>query len=240
MRNQIEFKVYGKYALFTDPLSKIGGEKFSYQVPTYQSLKGIVDSIYWKPTIIWYIDEVRVMNAIQTESKGIRPIEYSGGNTLAYYTYLKEPVYQVRAHFEFNRYREDLIHDRNEHKHHNVAKRSVLVGGRRDIFLGTRECQGYVEPCVYGEGQGFYDDIPEVDFGLMVHGINYPDETGKQELETRLWRPKMENGIIRFISPEECTLVRKTGQGVAKPFGVHNMESVDLLFEDVFGEDDSE
>ncbi|MNI62757.1 hypothetical protein D3C73_1180900 [compost metagenome] len=74
----------------------------------------------------------------------------------------------------------------------------------------------------------------------MVHGINYPDETGKQELETRLWRPKMENGIIRFISPEECTLVRKTGQGVAKPFGVHNMESVDLLFEDVFGEDDSE
>ncbi|WP_433945553.1 type I-C CRISPR-associated protein Cas5c [Paenibacillus sp. SN-8-1] len=239
MRNQIEFKVSGSHALFTDPLSKIGGEKFSYQVPTYQALKGITESVYWKPTIIWYVDEVRVMNSIQTESKGIRPIEYSGGNTLAYYTYLKEVEYQVRAHFEFNPFREDLVHDRNENKHHNVAKRSVQAGGRRDIFLGTRECQGYVEPCQYGEGIGFYDDIPEIDFGLMVHGINYPDETGRQELETRLWRPKMENGIIRFPRPEECTLVRKTGQGVAKSFGPNNMESVDLLYAELFGEEES-
>ena len=29
------------------------------------------------------------MNPIQTEVKGIRPIKYSGGNDLAYYTYLK-------------------------------------------------------------------------------------------------------------------------------------------------------
>ena len=29
----------------------------------------IVESIYWKPTIVWYVDEVRVMNAIRTESK---------------------------------------------------------------------------------------------------------------------------------------------------------------------------
>ena len=33
--NSIEFKVYGKYALFTDPLTKTGGEKFTYRVPTY-------------------------------------------------------------------------------------------------------------------------------------------------------------------------------------------------------------
>ncbi|GIP22863.1 type I-C CRISPR-associated protein Cas5c [Paenibacillus sp. J22TS3] len=235
MRNQIEFKVTGKYALFTDPLSKIGGEKFSYQIPTYQALKGIVESVYWKPTIIWYIDEVRVMKAIQTESKGIRPIDYSGGNTLAYYTYLKEPEYQVRAHFEFNMHREDLAHDRNEHKHHNVAKRSVQAGGRRDIFLGTRECQGYVEPCDFGEGEGFYDHVPELDFGLMVHGISYPDETGREDLETRLWRAKMENGVIRFIRPEECTLVRKTGQGVAKRFDAQNVQSVDLMYEEWFG-----
>ena len=35
MLNQIEFKVYGKYALFSDPLTRIGGEKCSYQIPTY-------------------------------------------------------------------------------------------------------------------------------------------------------------------------------------------------------------
>ena len=55
--NAIEYKVYGKYALFTDPLTKTGGEKLSYQVPTYQALKGITESIYWKPTFTWGIAE---------------------------------------------------------------------------------------------------------------------------------------------------------------------------------------
>jgi len=220
--------------LFTDPLTKLGGEKLSYQVPTYQALKGIVESVYWKPTIIWVIDDVRIMNPIQTESKGIRPIEYAGGNTLAYYTYLKDVCYQVRAHFIFNPHREEMVHDRNEHKHHNVAKRSVEAGGRRDIFLGTRECQGYVEPCQFGSGQGFYDDVTEVDMGIMVHGINYPDETGKNLRETRLWRVKMQRGCIHFTPPEACTLIRKSGEGVVKPFGPNQVEPVDALYAEYF------
>ncbi|MEX1031619.1 MAG: type I-C CRISPR-associated protein Cas5c [Paenibacillaceae bacterium] len=235
MRNQIEFEVQGKYALFTDPLTKIGGEKLTYQIPTYQSLKGIVESIFWKPTITWIIDEVRVMNPIQTESKGIRPIEYSGGNTLAYYTYLRDVRYQVKTHFIFNPYREDLAYDRNENKFHNIAKRSVIAGGRRDIFLGSRECQGYVEPCEFGQDVGRYDDIPEIDFGVMVHGISYPDETGRNELETRLWKPIMRNGVITFIRPDECTLIRKSGDMTPKQFS--NMQSVDDLYEETFPEE---
>ncbi len=31
----------------------------------------------------------------------------------------------------------------------------IEKGGRQDIFLGTRECQGYVKPCKFGEGIGF-------------------------------------------------------------------------------------
>jgi CRISPR-associated protein Cas5d len=237
MRNQIEFEVSGRYALFTDPLTKIGGEKFSYQVPTYQAMKGIVESIYWKPTLIWYVDEVRVMQAIQTESKGMKPIEYSGGNTLAYYTYLKDVRYQVRAHFEFNPHRNDLEGDRNEHKHHHISRRAVQAGGRRDIFLGARECQGYVEPCGFGEGDGFYDDIAEIDFGMMVHGINYPDETGRPMRETRLWRARMERGVIRFIRPEDCPHVRVTGEADgAKMFGSDHLQTVDQLYAELFPE----
>ena len=77
--NSITYKVYGKYALFTDPLTKIGGEKFSYDIPTYGALKGITESIYWKPTFVWIIDEVKIMKPIQTQSKGIRPIRYQHG-----------------------------------------------------------------------------------------------------------------------------------------------------------------
>jgi CRISPR-associated protein Cas5d len=236
LRNQIEFEVSGTYALFTDPLTKIGGEKMSYQIPTYEGLKGVVESIYWKPTIIWVIDELRIMKPIQTESKGIRPIEYnSGGNTLAYYTYLKDVRYQVKAHFIFNPHREDLAYDRNENKHYSIAQRAVKAGGRRDIFLGSRECQGYVEACVFGEGEGYYDNYEgEIDFGMMVHGINYPDETGKSIMETRLWRPLMKQGIIEFIRPDQCKLVRETGEMTPKIFNNQNMQSADDLYEETF------
>jgi CRISPR-associated protein Cas5d len=230
-RNSIEFEVFGNYALFTDPLTKMGGEKLSYQIPTYQALKGIVESIYWKPTILFIVDELRVMNPIRMESKGIRPIEYGGGNTLANYTYLRDVRYQCRAHFVFNPHRPDLAYDRNEHKHHNILKRSLRAGGRRDIFLGSRECQGYVEPCQFGEGKGFYDDYDgDIHFGTMVHGINYPDETGRHQMETRLWNPVMRNGIIKFIRPEECTQVRSISEMKPKPFNKDNMQSVDDLY----------
>ncbi len=216
-RNTIEFEVYGTYALFSDPVMRVGGEKTSYHIPTYEALKGIAESIYWKPTIMWIIDAVRVMNPIQTETKGVRPIAYNGGNELAYYTYLKDVRYQVRAHFEFNEFNikhSHLEQDRNENKHHNIAKRMVERGGRRDIFLGTRECQGFVEPCVFGEGESFYDSMPgKIDYGFMYHGITYAEEAvlpeDENQMTVRFWRPCMEKGgIIQYQRPEECTQKR--------------------------------
>lgn len=222
-RNTVEFVVYGKYALFSDPITRVGGEKFSYQVPTYQALKGILESVYWKPTLIWYVDEVRVMNKIQTQSKGVRPIKYSTPvNDLSYYTYLKDVCYQVRAHFDWNMNRPELAVDRNENKHHNIAKRMIERGGRRDIFLGTRECQGYVKPCSFGEGIGYYDNYGEINFGLMLHGFDYPDETDKDEMVVRLWRNVvMRDGRIAFPLPtrETTEIARRLIKPVhKKPF----------------------
>ena len=76
--NLVEFEVSGDYGLFSDPIMRVGGEKCSYHIPTYEALKGILASVYWKPTIIWIIDAVRVMNLIRTEVKGMRPIKYNG------------------------------------------------------------------------------------------------------------------------------------------------------------------
>ena len=214
-RNTIEFEVYGTYALFSDPVMRVGGEKTSYHIPTYEALKGITESIYWKPTIIWIIDAVRVMNPIQTETKGIRPIAYNGGNELAYYTYLKDVRYQVRAHFEMNLNHPELEQDRNENKHHNIAKRMVKRGGRRDIFLGTRECQAFVEPCEFGSGAGYYDDMEkDIDFGFSYHGITYAEEAVLSEdqgkMTVRFWEhPTMtRGGYIVYPRPEECTIKR--------------------------------
>ena len=208
-RNSVEFEVYGDYGLFSDPITRVGGEKFTYQVPTYEALKGILHSIYWKPTLIWIVDEVRIVNPIQTETKGIRPIKYyNDSNDLSYYTYLKDCRYQVRAHFVWNENRPELEKDRNENKHHNIARRMIERGGRRDIFLGTRECQGYVKPCVFDEGESVYDDTPEISFGMMYHGITYADEAYSEEtkgkMSVRLWQAVMKKGIISFLPPWDC------------------------------------
>ena len=221
--NIVEFQVSGDYALFSDPITRVGGEKSTYQVPTYEALKGVISSVYWKPTFIWYIDKVRVMNRIQMEVKGIRPIKYNGGNDLAYYTYLKDCVYQVQAHFEWNENRPELACDRNENKHHEIAKRMIKKGGRRDVFLGTRECQAYVEPCVFGEGKGEYDDIPLMSFGPMYHGITYADEAFSEDtkgmMTVNFWNAVMKEGVIAFPKPQECTDRRIIREMQIKPFG---------------------
>ncbi len=207
--NIVEFEVTGDYALFSDPITRVGGEKCSYQIPTYEAVKGILQSIYWKPTIIWIIDKVRVMNPVQMEVKGILPLQNNGKHDLSYYTYLKKCRYQVRAHFIWNENRPELSGDRNENKHYNIAQRNILKGGRRDIFLGTRECQGYVTPCKFGEGEGFYDNVELLSFGRMYHGITYPDEAYSEEtkgkLSIRFWNAVMEKGVITFPKPRECT-----------------------------------
>ncbi len=223
-RNTVEFEVWGEYGLFSDPITRVGGEKCSLQVPTYEALKGVLQSIYWKPTLIWIVDQVRIMNPIQTETKGIRPIKYNGGNDLAYYTYLKDCRYQVRAHFIWNENRPELMADRNEHKHHNIAKRCIEKGGRRDIFLGTRECQAYVQPCVFEEGVGFYDSVPELSFGLMYHGMTYPDEAYSTETQNKLSKRfapiVMKKGVITFPAPWECQIQKPVHDMEMKRFGV--------------------
>jgi len=206
MENRIAFKVRGRYALFTDPVTRVGGEKCSYQIPTYEALKGIAESIYWKPTFIWVVDKVRVMKPIRTEAKNVKPLDVGGGNTLATYTYLSDVEYQVQAHFVWNEHRVDLSSDRNDDKHFQVTVRMIRKGGRRDIFIGTRECQGYVEPCEFGEGIGHYDNGGELAFGLMFHGFDYPDQIGKPEIHARFWRPVMSDGVVAFPCPSDCTI----------------------------------
>lgn len=221
MNDRFCFRLYGRFALFSDPVTRIGGEKCSYHVPTYEALKGVVKSVYWKPTIIWIVDRVRVMRAFRTQGRGMKlhPFEARDGAAgLAYFTYLRDVEYQVEVHFEWNMHRKEMEKDRNYCKHRDIFLRSLERGGRQDVFLGTRECQGYVEPCAFGEGAGDFDGTTELGFGLMFHGFDYPDETdypdeaGKADekmFRARFWHPVMRKGIIDFPRPDDPSLLRK-------------------------------
>lgn len=235
-KNSIEFKVWGRYALFTDPLTKLGGEKFSYQIPTCEALKGVCKSIYWKPTFIWVVDKVRIIKPIRTQSKGVKPIKLGGGNDLSIYTFLSDVEYQVLAHFEWNQFRPELAGDRINGKHFEIARRSLERGGRQDIFLGTRDCQGYVEPCRFGEGPSAFEDIGELAFDLMFHSFLYPDEIGEQKFYSCHWRPVMRRGEIEFLRSEDCPVRKYLREMIAKSFDEdRNLKSVESEHQEVYG-----
>jgi CRISPR-associated protein Cas5d len=232
VENKIEYSLEGRYALFTDPVTKIGGEKSTYHLPTYQALKGITESIYWKPTFVWIIDKVRIMRKIQTESKNVKPLQMDGQygsnrHELSIYTYLRDVVYQVQAHFEWNMNRDDLAIDRNEGKHYDIACRMLEKGGRRDIFLGSRECQGYVEPCRFGSEKSDYDGDNELSYGLMFHSFEYPSESGVEVLSAHFWQAKIKAGIISFPRPEDCPHKREIKPMRREIIAVNTEEVID-------------
>lgn len=209
--NVIEFKVYGESALFTNPITMVSEEHTSYQVPTYSALQGIMESCYWKPTLYWQPLEVRVMNRIYLEPRGkLLPKYASSERDLAYHTYLKNVCYQVRVAMQWSN-NEAYAKDRLPKKHMESARRWLERGGKKNIFLGKSECVGFIEPCVFGEGEGYYDNT-NMSFGLMLHGQTYPNmaktSEDKNKLISRLFLCEMENGIIKFPAPEDCPVKR--------------------------------
>lgn len=216
-------KINGPYALFTDPMSKGNGEKFTYQVPTVQALLGIVEAVYWKPTLYYVIDEVKVLNKIQTETKSILLPMLNGSKDLSHYTYLRDVAYAVKFHFEWAEHRPDLIEDRNEKKHEQILLRSMQRGGRHDIFLGTRECIGSVERMRQQDYEMIKTPLKGcMSLGIMFHSFSYAEQiknnTFKGVLYSQFASITMKDGIITFIRPEQCTIRHKLHNYKVKEF----------------------
>lgn len=230
-------KVFGDYALFTDPMTKGGGEKFTYQVPTYQAIKGIVEACYWKPTIYYMIDSIKIIKPIKTETKGILSPLKNGKKDLNYNTYLKDVEYLIKYHFVWNDNRSDLSQDRNEKKHEQMLLRSMNRGGRRDLFLGTRECIGHIERIRKRdfESAKTYYEGETISLGIMFHSFTYPDEAYDEETEgvlTSNFCPiVMIDGKIDFIEPKECSIKHNLGDYSIKEFNDSNVTSVDELYD---------
>jgi CRISPR-associated protein Cas5d len=101
------------------------------------------------------------------------------------------------------------------------------------VFLGTRDCQGYVERCEFGSGKAAYDGDGELQYGLMFHSFDYPDETGENRLAASFWRPKLVDGVLTFPRPDDLTqIVKKDIRAMsAKRLGLEQtLQSVDEEF----------
>lgn len=89
-------------------------------------------------------------------------------------------------------------------------------------------------PANLDKAPGLTTARPPIDFGLMLHGITYADEDGSGQMSERLWRPVMQDGVIQFVRPEECPVIRPIHKQRTKSFVLgENMQGCDVLYQEV-------
>ncbi|KAF1301089.1 type I-C CRISPR-associated protein Cas5c [Candidatus Enterococcus willemsii] len=212
MAKQREFfvRIKGDYGLISNPSSKGGGEKYSYSTPTKQCLTGIVDALYFKPTFKNIVTEVKVINPIQTEVIGTRALLGNMKADLNYVSYLVDVEYLIRFHMEWDENRPDLVYDRNAKKHEAIMERSIKKGGRRDVFIGTRECVAtaeYITKEEYIQAKSCYDG-QVISLGIMFQEFEYPTDSN-EPLKSYFKDTVMKGGIITFGPREKCEIVNE-------------------------------
>ena len=62
MMQHIRVKVYGDFACFTRPETKV--ERISYECMTPSAARNILDAICWRPEMRWVVTSIRVLNPV--------------------------------------------------------------------------------------------------------------------------------------------------------------------------------
>ncbi|MEG2116857.1 MAG: type I-C CRISPR-associated protein Cas5c [Clostridia bacterium] len=210
----IKLLIEGDYACFTRPEMKV--ERVSYDVPTPSAIRGIIESIYWKPAIKYVVDKIYVlkpikfMNIRRNEVKEVassrkmlslmngKDVDASiarGGDNINQRAsmILKDVSYAVEAHFELTG-----KEGNDADKHYSILTRRLKNGQFfKAPSLGCAEFSATVT---------LIDKIPksalvgEIDLGFMLYDLKFDEGKKAGEYsncaEPIFYRPKMINGEI--------------------------------------------
>lgn len=196
------FKVLiaGDYACFTRPELKV--ERTSYDVPTPGALEGLLKSVYWKPSIQIFIDEIVVFHPInfvnirrnevkekisfsevkkQMQNKGGDPCVYTAeARSQRASMVLKDVLYGVSFHFELTGLKNERETDA-ENKHYNILKRRLEHGQYfRMPCLGCSEFPvksiTLVDKFDYTAISPEILEMGDVDLGYMSYKVCFQDK----------------------------------------------------------------
>lgn len=201
----VRLKVWGKYACFTRPEMKV--ERVSYDVMTPSAARGILEAIYWKPEIRWWVDCIYVLKDIRFENirrnelasklsmqsiakamkDGISSVDQfvEEGRQQRASLVLKDVEYVIEAHFEFT----TKSREQEPGKHLGIFERRAK-GGQcfHRPYLGCREF-----PAEFS----WIEDIPQSvhrgrrDFGFMFYDVDFA-----RKMQPMFFRAIMEDGKI--------------------------------------------
>ncbi|PAY19702.1 type I-C CRISPR-associated protein Cas5 [Rhodopirellula sp. SM50] len=200
------FKILAKgpLALFSRPETRV--ERDSYDCITPSAARALCEGCYWKPEIRWKIRRIHVLNPIRRLS--LRRNELSSkiaertansarvnGGPLATFIesdrqqraalYLRDVCYGIEAEFEV------IGGSDGPGKHAAMFERRLKKGQCfHRYYLGTRECEADLQ-WVDEIPEGAYATIPEHDFGMMLHDIDY-----ENSMTPHFFHAVMRHGII--------------------------------------------
>jgi len=185
-------------------------ERVSYDVMTPSAACGILEAIYWKPSIRWVVDRIHVMKPVRFDNvrrnevsakvpvkggNGVNAAMKGGTAPLRLYVednrqqraamVLRNVEYVVEAHFEYT-----SDGDRNDGKHLDIFNRRLTKGQCfHRPYLGCREFAAFFEPV---EGAIPASSLKgEKNLGWMLHDIDY-----KSGMAPIFFRPVMKDGVI--------------------------------------------
>ena len=209
--SQLEVKLWGDYACFTRPDMKV--ERVTYPVMTPSAARGALEAIFWKPQVVWRVEEIHVLRPIKYASilrneinnrqsdRTARSWAKGGGgydaaasreqrHTLA----LRDVAYVVRAQLTL----QEGVGD-NIAKYRDQFRRRVATGRCfATPYLGCREFSA-----------SFGEPVPDTrpinhseDLGLMLLDIEYGlDDSGRGT--PQFFHARLDRGVLhvpdRFV-----------------------------------------
>lgn len=198
-------RVWGDFAAFVRPEMKV--ERVTYPVMTPSAARGIVEAIFWKPEIVWHVEEIWVLkpihyfsilrnevNSRQSERSAASWQQAGGGyvatddraqrHTLA----LRDVAYVIKVQIEVKPHA-----NADPAKYRDQFRRRVNDGRCfATPYLGCREFSASFAPT-----DGSEQPIELTDeLGPMLHDLDYaPDGSGRGK--PRFFNARLEQGILR-------------------------------------------
>ncbi|MDO5142966.1 MAG: type I-C CRISPR-associated protein Cas5c [Eubacteriales bacterium] len=206
----ISLEVWGEFALFTRPEMKV--ERVSYDIMTPSAARGLVESIFWHPGLLWVIDRIRVCapihftNLRRNEVKSTVPartartvMERGCGDLYLSTTediqqraalLLRDVRYVIDAHFEIT---DKAAPSDNPGKFQDIVTRRIRKGQcYHQPYLGCRELPAQFRWCE--TPPPCPEDLKgERDLGWMLWDMDYTDPN---DIRPLFFRAVLRDGVL--------------------------------------------
>jgi CRISPR-associated protein Cas5d len=188
-------------------------ERVSYDVITPSAARGILEAIYWKPSIRWVVDRIHVMRPIRFDNVrrnevdakvpvgSVKTAMKGGDKPLQLFIedsrqqraamVLRDVEYVIEAHFEYT-----SDEDRNDGKHLDMFNRRAAKGQCfHRPYLGCREFPAFFEPVAGDVPASPLAGEPARDLGWMLYDIDYA-----RDMAPVFFRPALEGGVVEVAA----------------------------------------